>query len=183
LKKDVDNIHFVELLTKTANFDILINIIQMTNAAFSPTNYIDEIKLAVEGHHELPLIVQNAHIVFNSLLLLVSHPDIPAKLRARCFTAIGYFFVPEDVISEKEFGPIGFVEDVMLAIFVHYQIIETMGKEGEEAVEQAMAGSTQPYSIIQQDYEQQRLTYERQFLSALRLTGLISDDEYSNIIN
>ena len=36
----------------------------MTKAAFSPTNYIDEIKLAVEGHHELPLIVQNAHILF-----------------------------------------------------------------------------------------------------------------------
>jgi uncharacterized membrane protein YkvA (DUF1232 family) len=155
----------------------------MTKAAYSPTNYIDEIKMAVVGHKELPLIVQNAHVVFNSLLLLVSHLDIPAKLRAKCFTAIGYFFVPEDIISEKEFGPIGFVEDVMLAMFVHQQIIETMGKEGEEAVEQAMVGSSQPYSVIQKDYEQQRLIYERQFLSALRLTGLISDEEYSNIIN
>ena len=155
----------------------------MTKEAFSSTNYIDQIRVSVEGKSELPLIVQNAHIVFNSLLLLVSHSDIPSKLRAKCFTAIGYFFVPEDVISEKEFGPIGFVEDVMLALFVHQQIMEFMGSEGEEAIQQTMLGASISYKEIQEDYEKQRLTYEKQFLSALRLTGLISDDEYSNIIN
>ena len=46
-----------------------------------------------------------------------------------------------------------------------------------------MLGASISYKAIQEDYEKQRLTYEKQFLSALRLTGLISDDEYTNIIN
>jgi uncharacterized membrane protein YkvA (DUF1232 family) len=155
----------------------------MPKEVLPQSNYIEQIRVAVEGQNELPLIVQNAHVVFNSLLLLVSQFDLPSKLRAKCFTAIGYFFVPEDVISEKEYGPIGFVEDVMLALYIHQQIIEFMGIEGEFAVQQSMQGATQPYKLIQEDYEKQRLTYEAQFLAALRLTGLITDDEYSNIIN
>jgi uncharacterized membrane protein YkvA (DUF1232 family) len=146
-------------------------------------NYYDFLKTNVEQDASLPLIVKNAHKIFDSLTKLIEHSSVPADLRAKCFIALGYFLVPDDVFSEQEHGPIGFVEDVMVALFVHRSIMERLGDEGELLVIKVTTGSHTAYQNLIADFDKQLGQYEHHYLQALRHTGLISDDEYANIVD
>lgn len=145
-------------------------------------SYYEFLKLNVNNKPNLPLIVRNAHNIFNSLNNLIKDEDLPSHLRLHCFVALGYFLIPDDIFPEDEHGAIGFIEDVMLAVFVLSEIEDYLGSEGIEIINRSMGDVETTFNDLKLDFELQKEKYERHYLKALHYTGLISDQDYESLI-
>ena len=55
--------------------------------------------------------------------------DLAYSLRNDIYVTFGYLFYPHDLYSEEEHGPIGFVDDLMLILFVINKIEQNHGQE------------------------------------------------------
>ena len=140
--------------------------------------YYDQLKKSVSHDPDLPYIVQNAHKVFITLTLLIQEPDLPAHLRSKCFCALGYFFIPDDVFPEEVHGAIGYVEDVLISIFVFKQVIIEMGDDGKIIVDQLLAENKINKSLLFKNFELEKENYKDFYFAALYKTGLIHNDEH-----
>ena len=45
------------------------------------------------------------------------------------YVTIGYFVIPQDLYSEDTFGPIGYIDDILLCIYVLKQIEDQCERE------------------------------------------------------
>ncbi|WP_299273463.1 DUF1232 domain-containing protein [uncultured Psychroserpens sp.] len=70
-------------------------------------------------HQEL---ITNSRHIFDLMVKVLDDPDLPNAYRSKLLSVIGYFILPKDLYPEEEFGAIGYVDDLMAAIFVLKQI-------------------------------------------------------------
>jgi|GEM_PF-6117377 len=145
-------------------------------------SYYEFLRKNVQDKPGLPVLVQNAHYIFDSLANLLKDEELPSHLRSKCFIALGYFLIPDDVFPEDEHGAIGFVEDVMLSVFVLEEIEEYLGELGIEIIERSLPEGANSYGELKLDFQKQIEDYQEYYLKALHHTGLISDQEYENLL-
>jgi uncharacterized membrane protein YkvA (DUF1232 family) len=58
---------------------------------------------------------------------LLDDPALPRSLSPLVIAAIAYFILPEDIIPEDKFGPVGYVDDIYLCAFVANEVIAASG--------------------------------------------------------
>jgi uncharacterized membrane protein YkvA (DUF1232 family) len=76
-----------------------------------------EQKIAVyEGRHDD--LIYLAPDFYRLLTRLLDDPQLPAGLRPLISSAIAYFILPADIISEELYGPYGYVDDIWLCAYV-----------------------------------------------------------------
>lgn len=68
------------------------------------------------GRHEN--VVSEAPAFYRLLTRLLDDPDLPERLRPLVLTSIGYFAIPGDIIPEDIQGPLGFADDIFIAVLV-----------------------------------------------------------------
>jgi uncharacterized membrane protein YkvA (DUF1232 family) len=52
---------------------------------------------------------------------------LPSKISPLVIAAIAYFILPEDVIPEDKFGPVGYLDDIYLCAFVAQEVAKEFG--------------------------------------------------------
>jgi uncharacterized membrane protein YkvA (DUF1232 family) len=69
-----------------------------------------------EGRHDD--LIYLAPDFYRLLTRLLDDPQLPVQLRPLISSAIAYFILPADIISEELHGPYGYVDDIWLCAYV-----------------------------------------------------------------
>ena len=56
--------------------------------------------------------------LYDALCSLLGSTKLPQSLRADVYLTFGYLFYPSDLYPEEEYGPLGFLDDLMLILVV-----------------------------------------------------------------
>ena len=75
--------------------------------------------------------------MFHLLVKLTGEPRVPVELKAVLGFAIAYFIMPIDLLPEGILGPAGYMEDIVLSVWVLNKIIN---KTGARIVQKHWAG-------------------------------------------
>jgi uncharacterized membrane protein YkvA (DUF1232 family) len=81
-----------------------------------------------KGDKYLPYILA-APDFFYVLVKLLLDERVPVKEKAFLGVAIAYFIAPFEIIPEGIFGPVGYADDVVIAVWVLNRIINEVGKD------------------------------------------------------
>jgi uncharacterized membrane protein YkvA (DUF1232 family) len=71
---------------------------------------------------DFDFIIKKSPELYALLCELLVDNDLPKEIRSKLFSVIGYFIIPKDLFSEEEHGPIGYIDDLMLVVFVLKEI-------------------------------------------------------------
>jgi len=77
--------------------------------------------------------------LFHLLARLVVDKRVPAAKKVKLAAALAYFVSPVDLIPEAVLGPVGFVDDIALAVYVLNDIVNS---ESGYVAEELWAGDT-----------------------------------------
>ena len=66
---------------------------------------------------------------FHLLCKVLLDPRVPGREKAKVGGAIAYFMSPLDVVPEGLLGPVGYVDDVVVAAYVLNTVLESAGSE------------------------------------------------------
>ena len=83
--------------------------------------------------------------VFMLLLRLALDKDVPKEQRALVGGALAYFVLPIDLLPEAFLGPVGYVDDLVLALAM---LSQAFGKELEPYAEKYWSGSRSVRSVL-----------------------------------
>lgn len=72
-------------------------------------------------------LISQAPAFYKLMTRLLDDPDLPKPLSPHIIAAIAYFILPEDIIPEDKFGPVGYVDDIYLCAFVAKGVLEATG--------------------------------------------------------
>lgn len=82
--------------------------------------------LAKKGkHYRYADFLLFAPDLFHLLSKLVLDERIPVRHKARLGAALAYFFSPVDLIPEAVVGPVGYIDDIILAAYVLSSLINS----------------------------------------------------------
>jgi len=107
----------------------------MKTTNYQKFNFVDVLRnntINYSGVHNT--LITACPDIYQLLINLLNDKDLSSSLRTKVFTAIGYFLIPQDLFSEDEFGAIGYIDDIMLAMFVIYQATTEIGDENVKAL-------------------------------------------------
>ena len=76
---------------------------------------------------EFSEIIRQAPALYRMMTKLLDDPALPRSISPLVIAAIAYFILPEDIIPEDKFGPVGYVDDIYLCAFVANEVITTSG--------------------------------------------------------
>ena len=102
------------------------------------------LQIAVEGYKgKHSNIITLAPTIYKTMCNLLDSIEIRQIYRNELFVAIGYFVIPKDLFSEATFGPIGYIDDIMLSIHVLKKI------KGEYGIEEIFEYWDDSYDILE----------------------------------
>ena len=64
--------------------------------------------------------------IFYLLVKLAQDPDVPQSKKIKLLTAIAYFISPIDLLPEAILGPIGYLDDLGVAVYVLNDLINSI---------------------------------------------------------
>ena len=67
-------------------------------------------------------LIAEAPALYKLMTRLLDDPDCPRSMSPLVIAAIAYFILPEDIIPEEKFGPVGYVDDIYLCAFVANEV-------------------------------------------------------------
>ena len=76
---------------------------------------------------EFSEIIRQAPALYRMMTKLLDDPALPRSISPLVIAAIAYFILPEDIIPEDKFGPVGYVDDIYLCAFVATEVISASG--------------------------------------------------------
>ena len=129
----------------------------------------------------LPPLVQCAGEIYEGLTKLIKREEIAAPYRAKCFICLGYFLIGDDIFPEDTHGPIGYIEDCLIAFDTILQISQDLGPQGDEVILSCFQFKTFSFQNLMEDFHLNVAKYEDLYFKALNHTGLISDEEFALI--
>lgn len=71
---------------------------------------------------EFSQLIAEAPALYKLMTRLLDDPDCPRSMSPLVIAAIAYFILPEDIIPEEKYGPIGYVDDIYLCAFVANEV-------------------------------------------------------------
>jgi uncharacterized membrane protein YkvA (DUF1232 family) len=115
--------------------------------ALRDQRYYDKIRKKLSGytgkHSELILLAPD---LFMLLARLMTDSRVPLKCKGYLSAAIAYFISPLDLMPEIILGPIGFLDDIVVAVLVLHKVIN---ESSEEAVVENWSGELNILTLIQ----------------------------------
>ncbi|MCW7754119.1 DUF1232 domain-containing protein [Desulfobotulus sp. H1] len=84
--------------------------------------------------------------MFYLLCKLVVDPDVPAGEKAKLAFAIAYFISPVDLLPEAILGPVGYLDDIILAT---YALNSVVSRTPEHVVRRHWAGDGDILEVMQ----------------------------------
>lgn len=91
-------------------------------------------------------ILMLAPDLFHLTHKLSTDPNVPATEKAKMVAMLAYFISPLDIIPEAVFGPVGFIDDVILAV---YALNGLINKTNPDIVRRHWAGDGDILELIQ----------------------------------
>lgn len=74
-------------------------------------------------------LISKAPALYRLMTRLLDDPALPGCLSPLVIASIAYFILPEDVIPEEKYGPLGFVDDIFLCAFVADKVRKEAGTD------------------------------------------------------
>ena len=72
-------------------------------------------------------LIARAPALYRMMTRLLDDRDLPRSMSPLVIAAIAYFILPEDIIPEEKYGPIGYVDDIYLCAFVANEVRKESG--------------------------------------------------------
>jgi uncharacterized membrane protein YkvA (DUF1232 family) len=72
-------------------------------------------------------LIAEAPALYRMMTKLLDDRALPKEVSPLVIAAIAYFILPEDIIPEDKYGPIGYVDDIYLCAFVANEVAKTSG--------------------------------------------------------
>lgn len=72
-------------------------------------------------------LIHQAPAFYRMMTRLLDDKDLPRSISPHIIAAIAYFILPEDIIPEDKFGPVGYVDDIYLCAFVANEVVKESG--------------------------------------------------------
>jgi len=113
-------------------------------------DYVDfeeKFKMLIKGHKDDPdyNLVKDYPSVFSVVLGIASDRNSDGIVKTIMNSAISYFVLPTDILSEKKYGIKGYIDDFFICIYALRQLLEYNKEWGEFLIKK--------YWIINEDYE------------------------------
>ncbi|MFZ2470507.1 MAG: DUF1232 domain-containing protein [Methanothrix sp.] len=67
-------------------------------------------------------LIAQAPALYKMMTRLLDDRALPTSMSPLVIAAIAYFILPEDIIPEEKYGPIGYVDDIYLCAFVANEV-------------------------------------------------------------
>jgi len=71
---------------------------------------------------EFSQLIHQAPALYKMMTRLLDDQALPRSMSPLVIAAIAYFILPEDIIPEEKYGPIGYVDDIYLCAFVANEV-------------------------------------------------------------
>ena len=71
---------------------------------------------------EFSRIIHQAPALYRMMTRLLDDRALPRSMSPLVIAAIAYFILPEDIIPEEKYGPVGYVDDIYLCAFVANEV-------------------------------------------------------------
>ncbi len=72
-------------------------------------------------------LIHQAPALYRMMTRLLDDHALPRSMSPLVIAAIAYFILPEDIIPEDKFGPVGYVDDIYLCAFVANEVMTVSG--------------------------------------------------------
>jgi uncharacterized membrane protein YkvA (DUF1232 family) len=77
----------------------------------------------VSGYEgEFSQLIHQAPALYRMMTRLLDDRALPRSMSPLVIAAIAYFILPEDIIPEEKYGPVGYVDDIYLCAFVANEV-------------------------------------------------------------
>jgi uncharacterized membrane protein YkvA (DUF1232 family) len=117
------------------------------------------------GRHKWAEYLVFAPDLFYTLIKLMADPEMPPGKKAKVAGAIAYFVSPLDAVPEAIVGPVGYIDDVMVAALVLNDIVNNVS---EEVVKRNWPGDDDVLEVIKRILEVASKVFGFGFLSRAR---------------
>ncbi len=71
---------------------------------------------------EFSQLIHQAPALYKMMTRLLDDRALPRSMSPLVIADIAYFILPEDIITEEKYGPIGYVDDIYLCAFVANEV-------------------------------------------------------------
>ena len=134
-------------------------------------NFLNILKSQVENYQGVHFeIIQKAPLIYDTAVKLLKDVKVTSQFRQKLLAAIGYFIIPNDIYPEDEHGPIGYVEDMMLLIYIFREINNSKGKT---PLLRNWSGNEEELSLLLgRDFEILKEAYPLLFEEVIKFTGV-----------
>lgn len=90
--------------------------------------YYDVIKQNLESSKkEYDDFIKYGPDIFRLLTDILNVKKIDPIIRLKVSSALGYFVAPYDIIPEKVYGPLGYIDDIFISVYVLKDIEDDLG--------------------------------------------------------
>jgi len=121
-----------------------------------------------KGNHKE--IIKNAYPIYMLCVSLLNDAEIEQEIRFNLFTSIGYFVIPNDYYSEREHGPIGYIEDLLICLHV-LRIVKN--DHGIEKLAGYWEGDIRELGeILDKNFKRAIVEYDELYSKVLEYTGV-----------
>jgi uncharacterized membrane protein YkvA (DUF1232 family) len=103
---------------------------------------------------EFKELIQQAPALYRLMTKLLDDRALPSRMSPLVIAAIAYFILPEDIIPEDKFGPVGYVDDIYLCAFVANEVMKAAGTQ--EILTRNWDGNTPVVALIREILEREQ---------------------------
>jgi uncharacterized membrane protein YkvA (DUF1232 family) len=103
---------------------------------------------------EFKELIQQAPALYRLMTKLLDDRALPSRMSPLVIAAIAYFILPEDIIPEDKFGPVGYVDDIYLCAFVANEVMKAAGTQ--EILTRNWDGNTPVVALIMEILEREQ---------------------------
>tara|TARA_Y100000590_G_C15622762_1_gene978222 strand:+ start:801 stop:1229 length:429 start_codon:yes stop_codon:yes gene_type:complete len=137
---------------------------------FNFKKYLEDFVNKYNGNHKD--IIISIPDLYTFLENALQDDDLAYSLRNDIYVTFGYLFYPHDLYSEDQHGPIGFVDDIMLILFVINKIEQ---KHGNDFIQRHWVSSHPSKFLLENQFDILKSEYDDLFIDVLRNTGFVDE--------
>ena len=138
--------------------------------AFNYTKYLTESVSNYNGTHKE--LVGSVPEIYDTITSLLTDVNLDYRLRKDAYVVLGYLFHPSDIFPEKEHGPYGFIEDIMLIMFV---LNKVRTAHGADFLQNHFKKDIEKLNSLFNAFEVAKNDLKDLYLDALKITGFIDE--------
>ena len=136
---------------------------------FDFNKYLEDYVKNYDGKYSI--LIRNVPNIYSLTANLLDDVDLNFNLRRDIYVAIGYLFHPSDIFPEDKHGSYGFIEDIMVLLFV---CIKVEKKHSLDFLKIYWKSDDSLESIMD-EYDNVIKEEEELFLSTLKVTGFVDE--------